>query len=146
MKKFLMTISLVLAICGSMFAQYESHWDFNPDPWEMQGGIVAAIMIDGEIITADYENWDALEVAAFVGEGDAEEVRGNNMYLYNGYVEEYGDDFPVIDGNPIYLKMYDHVGEVEYTSCTILYNGEELEIKTGEDHTEGWDDPTNRSI
>ena len=135
-----------------MFAQYESHWEFNPDPWEMQGGIVAAIMIDGQIITADYENWDALEVAAFVGEGDAEEVRGNNMYLYNGYVEQYGDPFPIIDGNPIYFmisspgdavhfKMYDHVGGIEYTNCTVLYNGEELEILTGEDHLEGWNDP-----
>ena len=154
MKKFLMTISLVIALCGSMFAQYESNWEFDPDPWEMQSGIVAAIMIDGQIITAEYDNWDALEVAAFVGEGDDEEVRGNNMYLYNGYVEQYSDPFPVLDGYPIYymisstgdavhFKMYDHVGEVEYTSCTILYNGEELEIKTGEDHTEGWDDPTN---
>ena len=154
MKKFLMTISLVLAICGSMFAQYESHWDFNPDPFEMQSGIVAAIMIDGQIITAEYDNWDALEVAAFVGEGDDEEVRGNNMYLYNGYVEEYGDDFPVLDGYPIYymisstgdavhFKMYDHVGEIEYTSCTILYNDAEFEVLTGEDHLEGWDDPAN---
>ena len=145
MKKLLLTICVSIALCGAMFGEepqlpYPSHWS-NPDPFlEDQSAIVAAIIIDGQIITSDYDNWSALELGAFVGEGENEEVRGNNMYLYNGYVEEFGDPFPIIDGKPIYFtttgdavhfKMYDHISEIEYTNCTVLYNGEEIEILTG---------------
>ena len=139
-----------LAFSGAGFAQYESHW---PDLYEGNyndfGTFVAAIMIDGEIITAyNHANWNALEVAAFVGEN----CRGNKGFLYNGYVEEYGDPFPIINGmyiyftepgDPVTFKMYDHLAEIEYTDYQILYMGEETTIFTDEDREEGWDDPEN---
>ena len=149
MKKLLLTLIVSLALSVSAFAQYESHWPgFDYHAFDDQGGFVAAIKIDDVIINVTDANWDALEVAAFVGD----ECRGNENYLYGGYVEEYGDPFPVLDGIPIYFttngetvsfKMYDHLNEVEYTSCEIIYNGAPIEILTGEEHYEGWDDPEN---
>ena len=52
MKKLLLTLVVSLALCGSAFAQ--SHWpEFDPNynPYEDQGGLVAAIIINGEAIT-----------------------------------------------------------------------------------------------
>ena len=148
MKKLLLTLIVALGMCGSSFAQYESYWpDFNGNYFPFQGGIVATIMIDGEIINTDAPNWNALEVAAFVGE----ECRGNDMYMIDDYME-LGDPFPVLDGYAIYynnggetvtFKMYDHANEVLYETCEILYLGEPLTILTGEDHFEGWNDPEN---
>ena len=148
-------------MCGSIFAQYESHWpDFYYPDFQFQSPCVAAIMIDGEIVTADNhpDNWNALEIAFFVGD----ECRGAGVafsdynpevnYLYNGYVEEYGDPFPVIDGAPVYydntgevvtVKMYDHVNGVEYNECTITLGGELYEILTGDDNDQGYFDPEN---
>ena len=124
-----------------------SYWpefvDFNYDD---QGALVAGIMIDGEIIDLNYENWDKLEVAAFVGN----ECRGNNMYLTDDLVLEYGYPYPTLDACPIYyndgdepvsFKMYDHQNNVLYENCEVLYQGEPKEILTGEDYFEGWDDP-----
>ena len=101
MKKLLLTLVVSLALCGSMFAQWnpDSYWpDFYYPDYESQGGLVAAIAIDGEIVTADYAGWDALEVGAFVTIDGEEICRANWMFLYNGYVEEYGDPYPVLDG------------------------------------------------
>ena len=149
MKKLLLTLIVALGVCGSSFAQYESNWpDFNGNYFPFQGGIVATIMINGEIIDTDAPNWNALEVAAFVGE----DCRGNNMYMSDDYVLEYGDPYPVLDGLPIYyesggdqvsFKMYDHANGVLYETCEILYMGEPLVILTGEDHFEGWWEPEN---
>ena len=153
-----------LAMCGSIFAQYESHWsDFYYPDFMFQTPCVAAIEIDGEIVTAENhpDNWNALEIAFFVGD----ECRGAGVafgdytpavnYLYNGYVEDYGDPFPVIDGAPVYyvntgevvtVKMYDHVNGIEYTECTITLEGEPYVIYTGDDNDQGWFDPENPII
>ena len=151
MKKLLLTLIVSFAMCGSIFAQYESYWpDFYSPAYEDQGALVAAIVIDGEIVTAENhpDNWDALEVAFFI-DGVC---RGNNNYLYNGYVEEYGDPFPIIDGNPVYytdpggvvtVMMYDHVNNILYSECTVTWDGEPFEIIGGDDNMQGWDDPEN---
>ena len=149
MKKLLLTVIASLALCGSIFAQYESHWpDFDYHDFDDQGGFVAAIMINGEIITVDNENWNALEIAPFVGD----ECRGNDNYLVDTYVVGYGDPYPTLEGIPVYFttvgetvtfRMYDHINEIEYTSCEIMYLGEPIEILTGQEHYEGWDDPEN---
>ena len=152
MKKLLLTLIVSIALCGSLFAQYhtESHWpDFYYPDYEDQEGIVAAIKIDGNIIDANYPSWNQLEVAAFVGN---DECRANWIFLYNGYVEEYGDPFPIIDGEAIfftepgdelYFKMYDHVNGIEYDLCDVMYLDEPITVRTGEDHSEGWNDPEN---
>ena len=126
MKKLLLTLIVSIAMCGSIFAQYDSHWpDFYYPLFADQTALVAAIVIDGEIVTTENhpDNWNALEIAFFVGD----ECRGAGVafndynpalnYLTNEYVLE-GDPFPIIDGAPIYfdemnqevtVKMYDHV-------------------------------------
>ena len=148
MKKVLLTVIAAIALCGSIFAQYESYWpDFTNGPYENQDGIVAAIIVNGHIITIDDEGWDAIEIAPFVGD----EIRGNNMFLFDG-VTTFGDLYPTLDGYPMYynnegdvitFKMYDHIHGVLYEDCEILYNGEPFVITTGEDHFEGWIDPEN---
>ena len=162
MKKFLLTLIVSLAMCGSIFAQYESHWpDFYYPAYESQTPFVAAIEIDGVIITADYPGWDALEIAFFVGD----QCRGAGVafgdytpavnYLYNGYVEEYGDPFPVIDGAPVYydnaneeftVRMYDHLNGIEYNECTVTLEGAPFVLLTGVDNDQGWFDPENPII
>ena len=142
--------------------QYESHWpDFDYTAFSAQNPFVAAIEIDGEIVTAENypDNWNALEVAFFVGD----ECRGAGVafgdynpavnYLTNEYVEEYGDPFPIIDGAPVYfndvtnelvtVKMYDHVNGIEYNECTVTYMGDLYEIRTGASNDQGWGDPEN---
>ena len=164
MKKLLLTLIVSLAMCGSIFAQYTSHWpNFYYPAYESQTPFVAAIEIDGVIVTAENhpDNWDALEIAFFVGD----ECRGAGVafgdynaavnFLYNGYVEQYGDPFPVIDGAPVYydntgevvtIKMYDHYNNIEYTEYTLTLEGEEHVILTGEDNDQGWFDPENPII
>ena len=164
MKKLLLTLIVSLAMCGSIFAQYESHWpDFYNPAFPFQTPCVAAIEIDGVIVTSEThpDNWNALEIAFFVGE----ECRGAGVpvgdydpaanYLYNGYVEDYGDPFPIIDGAPVYyenagevvtVKMYDHETGIEYNECTITLEGEPHVILTGEDNDQGWFDPYNPII
>ena len=157
MKKLLLTLIVSLACCGSIFAQYESHWPtfYYPD-YADQTPFVAAIELDGEIVTAEHVGWDALEIAFFVGE----QCRGAGVafgdytpsvnYLYNGYVEEYGDPYPTIDGAPVYyntanevvtVRMYDHLNDIEYNECTVTYQGNPYEILTGGDNIQGWFDP-----
>ena len=103
MKKVLLTLIVALGLFGSAFAQlrYETHWPgFNGNMYPDQKPFVAAVMINGVIINVDAENWDALEVAAFVDNGN--ECRANELYLYDGYVQEYDDPFPILDGYAIY--------------------------------------------
>ena len=149
MKKLLLTLIVSIAFCGTIFAQYESHWPgfYDPD-YADQTPFVAAIVLNGNIVTAADPGWDALEIAFFVDD----ECRGNENYLYNGYVEEYGDPFPIIDGVPLYfntanevvtVRMYDHMNEIEYNECVVTYLGEPYEILTGGDHYQGWLDPEN---
>ncbi len=131
---------------------YETYWpDFDYHAFQFNRPFVAAIMIDGEIITHDRENWDALEVAAFVDD----ECRANEMSLTDEYVLEWGEPFPMLNGLPIYystpdepvsFKMYDHLNDVFYENCEVLYEGELNFIYTGEDHTEGYCDPENPII
>ena len=159
MKKLLLTLIVSLAMCGSIFAQYESHWpDFYYPAFSDQTPLVAAITIDGVVVTSSTENWNALEVAFFVGD----ECRGAGVafgdynpavnYLDDEYVVEYGDPFPIINGAPVYfdqadqvvtVRMYDHVKGIEYTECTVTLLGEPYEILTGGDHVQGYFDPEN---
>ena len=166
MKKLLLTLIVSLAMCGSIFAQqYESHWpDFRYTAFLSQNPIVAAIAIDGEIVTTENhpDNWNALEVAFFVGD----ECRGAGAafgsyspevnYLDDSFVGEGGDPYPTIAGAPIYfntatgeevtVKMFDHVNGIEYNECTVTLSGASYVIRTGVDHTQGWDDPENPII
>ena len=137
--------------------QYESHWpDFDYTAFSSQEPLVAAITIDGQVVTLNTENWSDLEVAAFVTTDDGqEECRGNMMWLTDEFVLEYDDPFLTIDGYPIYyntpggtvhFKMYDHANNIEYTECTVTYLGEPHVILTGEENVQGWYDPENPII
>ena len=149
MKKFLLTLIVTLALSGSIFAQHpESHWSFNYHDFDLQAGLYASLMINGVPVDTEYEGWDQMEVAAFVGD----ELRMSGMYLTDEYVIEYGELFPTLDLEPIYynnpgdvvtFKMYNHITGVEYGQCEIFIydDGTEVEILTGEDHMEGIDDP-----
>jgi hypothetical protein len=148
-------VLLMTAVTGAWAdGERTSHWpDFSPENYEKNNTLVAGIMIDGVIITADYDGWDQLEVAPFIGD-ECRCVHGESAsYLYNGYVQEYGDPFPVLDGMLIFyngeggdevtFKMYNHATGVEYTACDVTYLGDPITIKTGDEHMEGWDDPEN---
>ena len=103
-KKILTLLVLLMTAVTGTWAQTETHWpDFNKFDYEKWAYLVAGIMIDGEIITADYNGWNQLEVAAFVGNECRSADLGDGInFLYNGYVEEYGDPFPVLDGMLIF--------------------------------------------
>jgi len=147
-KRFISLLVLLMTAVSGAWAT-DSHWpDFNGSYYSGQEVLVAAIQIDGVTITSEYEGWDALEIAFFVGD----ECRGNGNYLFNGYVVEYGDPFPIIDGAPIFyynadeqvsVKMYDHINGILYEDCVVTLQGEPLTILTGENHDEGWYDPDN---
>ena len=155
-KRFISMLVLLMTAVTGAWADGErtSHWpDFSPENYEKNNTLVAGIMIDGVIITADYDGWDQLEVAPFIGD-ECRCVHGESAsYLYNGYVQEYGDPFPVLDGMLIFyngeggdevtFKMYNHATGVEYTACAVTYLGDPITIKTGDEHMEGWDDPEN---
>ena len=147
MKKLFLTLVVSLTLFGTAFAQ--SHWpefDPNSNPYEDQGGLVVAIIIDGEPITTDYAGWEALEISAWVGDG----CRANNIYLNDEFVLEFGDPYPVTWGDAVFytnageeltFKMYDHSRGIDYTFVTALQYGEPLTLHTGEEHYEGWDNP-----
>ena len=158
-----MTLIVSIAFCGSMLAQdvwnplnLTSYWsDFDYHAFSFQTGFVAAIQIDGVDVGVETEGFEALEVAAFVGEGEAEVCRGNLMFLYPGYVEEYGDPYATLDGVAIYytdpgdavhFKMYDHQNEIMYTDYTITYLGDPIDVVTGQWYDQGWDDINNPII
>ena len=141
-----------IALCGSVFAQYESHWkDLQPANWyglglyTDQNPFSAGVIIDGEFIDTSTPGWNALEVGAFVGDV----LRGNNMYLDDEMVQEFGDPYPCVKGAPIYyatpgelltFKMYDHINGIEYTDFTIVdLDGNTYQVYTGESHWEIYD-------
>ena len=163
MKRVLLTMVLALSMCGMGLAQYESYWpDFDYHAYSFQGAFVGVIELDGEIVQADtHANWDALEVAFFVNgvcRGSGAATPGYNPminYLYNGYVEEWGDPYPVIDGAPVYYEnggevvtvmIYDHMNEILYEDVTVTLEGEPFTILTGDDNVQGWWDPENPII
>ena len=160
MKKLFLTLIVVLAYVSSAFAQgflgvnpnnYESNWPtFNYHDYFLQEPFVAAITIDGQVVSLDTENWSDLEVAAFVTTDDGqEECRSNHMWLTDEYVIEYEDPFLTIDGFPIYyntiggtvyFKMYDHANNIEYTECTVTYLGDPYTVTAGIEVVHGWGD------
>ncbi len=149
MKKLLVTLIVSLVFSGSIFAQHpETHWPgFDYHAFEMQGALYASIMVDGVPVYNTTENWDQLEVAAFVGD----ELRMTAMFLTDEYVIDYGDPFPTLNAEPVYyttpgevvtFKMYNHATGVEYGSCqALIWEGEDVTILTGEEHWEGLEDP-----
>ena len=149
MKKLLLTLIVSLAFCGSIFAQHpDTHWPgFVYSNFQLQGALYASLMIDGEPVDINYENWDQMEVAAFVGD----EMRMTAMFLTDEYVLEYDELFPTLNAEPIYyttpgdtvtFKMYNHATGVEYDVCQpVIWNGDPITILTGEQHWEGFDDP-----
>jgi hypothetical protein len=135
-------LMLVMAVTGA-WADIDTHWpDFNRLSYDGSSALVAGITIDGVVINSTYVGWDQLEVAAFVG-NECRSAGESVNYLYNGYVVEYGDPFPVLDGMNLYFngedgetvtfKMYNHATGVEYTTYTLTLEGEETSILTGED-------------
>lgn len=147
MKKLLLTLIVSFAFCGSIFAQqYETHWPgFNYGPFSDQGAWCAGIIIDGEFVDMNTEGWNALEIAAYVGD----ELRGCNMFLSDELVEVFGDPYPIIIGACIYytnpgedvtFQMWDHVKGILYTDYTIVdLAGNTYDIHTGEEHWEVYD-------
>ena len=158
MKKLFLTLIVSIALCGYSFANTDdnpynpdSHWpDFYYPDYETHGDLIAGIMIDGECFTIESEDWDQLEVAAFVGD---DECRSNWNFLTDEYVLEYEDPYPIImmpifytePGDVVYFKMYNHRTGIEYTQCELLHYGEAMTILTGEDHTDeymdDWENP-----
>ena len=140
---------VLIAFCGSIFAQYESPWYFAGYPhWETNTGICAAVAINGHVYTVDDEGWDALEIGYFVGD----ECRGNNVYLDRANVDDFGDPYPIIPGtgiaftNPgelVTFKLYDHINNIEYSVCdAVTYLDEPFEVLTGPDYFQAWlDEP-----
>ena len=152
---------VVLAYISSAFAQgfvgvnpnnYDSYWSFNYHDYTLQQPFVAAIAIDGQTVSLENnaDNWSSLEVAAFITNASGgEECRANMMWLTDEYVLEYGDPYLTIDGFPIYydtpggtvyFKMYDHANNIEYTECTITYEGAVYTFTAGNEVTFGWGD------
>ena len=155
MKKFLLTLIVSLAFCGSIFAQqesdlYDTYWpEFNGNIYENQDPTVAFIQIDGEFVEAD-GNWQDLEIAPFV-DGV---IRGHTFMI--DYTEEFGDDHPIIElsiyydianaGEEVTFKMYDHAQGILYEDCFVNVLGEPLTIHTGEEHTEEYYNPDEAVI
>jgi hypothetical protein len=148
MKKLLLTLIVSFALCGSIFAQYETHWPYV-NLWEDHSDITAAIAINGHVYTVDDEGWDALEVAFFVLNNGTEEIRGSGNFLDRENVDWYDDPYPITPGSVIrftdpgetvYFKLFDHINQVEYDVCEVTYLGEPIEIITGTDYLYAWND------
>ena len=108
----------------------DSHWtnlngqEFNYHDFKFNQPLVATIQIDDQLINYD-DNWESLEVGAFVGG----ECRGYAL-LEGRYVEDFGDPYPVIE-MPIYyndaneevtFKLFDHSTWTEYGECAVINN------------------------
>lgn len=134
------------AFCGSIFAQYESHWPYN---YHMENGSIlcAAFAINGHVYTVDDEGWDALEVAFFVTNSSGQEEHRGGAFLDRENVDYYGDPYPITAGNTIdfttpgevaHFKLWDHINGVLYEQCEVTYQGEPMTIVTGVDHNEAY--------
>ncbi len=145
-RKLLSLLVLLMTAVTGAWAQLTPYWQVFDNNYEHDQPLIAAIMIDGTPITAEYGGWEFLEVAAFVYEGGECISAGN--FLNNKNVEVWGDPYPLLDGldgmpiyynyegEPITFQMYDHAMGVEYTACTVTYLGDEISILTGEEHME----------
>lgn len=133
MKKVLLLI-VSLVFCGSIFAQYESHWpDVNFHMYEDHDPFVAMVALDNHIMVPE-DNYEAFEVAAFVGEN----YRGHGFMIHYA---DYNDPNPILEfeifyqpiedcteeepnpeetPQPVIFKLYDHsTGTLyEYWTCT----------------------------
>ena len=150
MKKLVLTLIAILAMCGSTMAQHpETYWpDFNGDLFEDQGGLCASLMIDGVLVSNTYENWEMMEIAAFVGD----DQHGANIFL----TDEMGEMLPTTLGDPVYyttagavvsFKMYNHATGILYEECeTLILGGDPITILTGEEHWEIFEDPEHPLI
>ena len=149
MKRLLLTLIVTLTLCGSIFAQTESHWPPFVNYWEDQSGITAAIAIDGYVYTVEDEGWNNLEVAFFVFNAETSEweCRGTENYLDRNNVDLFGEPYPILPGSAIrytntgelvYFRMFDHNTGIEYDLCDVTYQGEPMTILTGIDHFEAW--------
>ena len=128
-------------------SMFESHWlwsIFNIYAYKLNQPVVASIQIDNQTITCNDENWECLEVAAFV-DG---ECRGCAFMRYDP--DEFGDRNPVVE-LPVYytnpsevvtFKLYDHANGIEYDMGTlnneepILTGGEHVEFYTSNDEND----------
>ena len=142
MKKILLTLFAALAFCGSISAQYDSHWDeFNYLNYQFNLPLVAFIQIDGEYVSE--QDYEALEIAYFVGD----ECRGHDFLA--DYTED-GDPYPILEGAIYYtdpgeevtFKLYNHETGTFYEECVV----NNYIIKTGEEHVELYFDYGNAVV
>lgn len=147
MKKLLLTLIVSFALCGSIFAQYESHWPGYYPSMDNQSGLCAAFSINGHVYTVEDEGWDALEVAFFVTKSNGEEELRGLSFLDRDNVDSYGDPYPITpgaaiaynnSGEVVSFKLWDHINGILYEQCEITYQGEPLVIETGTEHMEAW--------
>jgi hypothetical protein len=142
MKKVLLLI-VSLVFCGSIFAQYESHWpDIDFHYYQNHDPVVAVLTIDNQIVT--HGNHEAYEVAAFV----------NGHYRGHAFMvsePQYGDVYPVVkvevyykpnaqnpdeaandneSSLPVTFQLYDHSTNTlyDYWTCN-------MEIETQHKYT-----------
>jgi hypothetical protein len=145
MKRLLFTLIVTFAFCGTFFAQQTSHWDdVNPYAYDMNyAGFVSTVIIDNNIITFDDNNWENMEIGAFV-DG---EIRAHS-FLRNQ--ENYGAQYvyPGVDlviythvffgtpeiGKEVTFKLYDHNTDYEYTCCV---SEPDAVVTIGQDHLPG---------
>ena len=158
MKKLLLTLVVSLAFCGSIIAQHpETNWPgFDYHQFMDQQPFVGAVFIDGEGVTVEYDGWDNLEIVAFVGD----QQRSFGMWLNDEFVQDFGDPYPATWGDAIFFgnldnpsesslvtfQMFDHMRNIWYTQCETLQDGAPVEIMTGVEHTEGWDEDPSHII
>ena len=140
MKRILLIVNVLLALCNLVFAQQnESHWpEFDYHDYGSHSVIVAFVQVEGDFITAE-DNWADMEVAAFV-DG---ECRGHEFIIDE---TSMGDLYPTLQlsifydvgnsGEDVTFKLYDHSTGIEYEDWICNYD-----IHTGEEHFEAWLEP-----
>ena len=147
MKNVLLILTALFAFCGSISAQ-DTHWpDFNYYNYQLNRPFVAIIQINGTTISWD-ENWENLEVAAFVNS----ECRGHAFMIGEGM--NYNDEYPVVElpiyyndtGEEVTFMLYDHAQEIIYEICNVSFSGEESSVLTGREYVEGYLDGIENSI
>ena len=133
MKRILLTLAAVIAMFGTVSAQYHSDvYEHHYEWWSGLGDydyVIPFIQIDGVYLSLE-DNYEAFELGAFI-EGDC---RGGSFLIDDG--EEY--PFTEISvyrrmedsGQTITFKLYDHENGIEYVSDNTLINGV--------DYTELW--------
>ena len=127
MKKLFLTLTVLIAFSGSIFAQNNIWEDINYHHFLNHDPLVAMLSLDNHLITPN-DNYANYEVAAFVGD----DLRGHGFMVYHG---EFGDPNPILEfeifynpldneneqPQPVTFKMYDHNTGTLYTvwSCTM---------------------------